>query len=57
MGTSISILVGMIFGGLIFKLAGDHGPVVAATAIVVLAIAGNLVSRADPAGRTPARPT
>ncbi len=48
MGTSISILVGMIFGGLIFKLAGDHGPVVAATAIVVLAISGNLVSRAIP---------
>lgn len=48
MGTSISILIGMIFGGLIFKLAGDHGPVVAATAIVVLAISGNLVSRAIP---------
>ena len=48
MGTSISILVGMIFGGLIFKLAGDQGPVVAATAIVVLAISGNLVSRAIP---------
>ena len=48
MGTSISILAGMIFGGLIFKLAGDHGPVVAATAIVGLAITGNLVSRAIP---------
>jgi len=48
MGTSISILIGMIFGGLIFKLAGDHGPVVAATAIVLLAITGNLVSRAIP---------
>ncbi|MFC3550333.1 MFS transporter [Lysobacter cavernae] len=48
MGTSISILVGMIFGGLIFALAGAHGPVVAATAIVVLAITGNLVSRAIP---------
>lgn len=48
MGTSISILVGMIFGGLIFKIAGDHGPVVAATAIIVLAISGNLVSRAIP---------
>ena len=48
MGTSISILVGMIFGGLIFKLAGDHGPVVAATAIIVLAVCGNLVSRAIP---------
>ncbi len=48
MGTSISILVGMIFGGLIFKLAGDQGPVVAAVAIVTMAVAGNLVSRAIP---------
>jgi 1-acyl-sn-glycerol-3-phosphate acyltransferase len=48
MGTSLSILSGMIFGGLVFKLAGDHGPVVAATAIVALAIGGNLVSRAIP---------
>jgi 1-acyl-sn-glycerol-3-phosphate acyltransferase len=48
MGTSISILVGMIFGGVIFKLAGEHGPVVAATAVVVLAITGHLVSRAIP---------
>lgn len=48
MGTSLSILSGMIFGGLVFKLAGDHGPVVAAAAIVALAIAGNLVSRAIP---------
>ncbi|MEG3191505.1 MFS transporter [Lysobacter sp. D1-1-M9] len=48
MGTSMSILVGMIFGGLIFKLAGEYGPVVAASAIVLLAITGNLVSRAIP---------
>src|SRR3970040_2104342 len=48
MGTCVSILVGMIFGGLIFKLAGDHGPVVAATAVVALAITGNLISRAIP---------
>jgi 1-acyl-sn-glycerol-3-phosphate acyltransferase len=48
MGTSISILAGMIFGGLIFKLAGTHGPVVAAIAIIALAITGNLVSRAIP---------
>jgi 1-acyl-sn-glycerol-3-phosphate acyltransferase len=48
MGTSISILTGMIFGGLVFKLAGDHGPVVAATTIIALAVAGNLVSRAIP---------
>ncbi len=48
MGTSISILAGMIFGGMIFNLAGENGPVVAATAIVLLAITGNLVSRAIP---------
>ncbi len=48
MGTSISILLGMIFGGMIFKLAGDHGPMVAGTAVIALAITGNLVSRAIP---------
>ncbi len=48
MGTSISILVGMIFGGLIFKLAGDHGPVVATTALILLAVSGNLISRLIP---------
>ncbi|MET0655462.1 MAG: MFS transporter [Pseudoxanthomonas sp.] len=48
MGTSISILLGMIFGGMIFDAAGANGPVVAATAIVVLAVSGNLVSRAIP---------
>ena len=48
MGTSISILCGMISGGLIFHLAGAHGPVVAATAIIVLAVTGNLVARLIP---------
>ena len=48
MGTSVSILLGMLLGGSIFKLAGENGPVVAATAIVMLAVAGNLVSRAIP---------
>ncbi len=48
MGTAISILVGMIFGGLIFDLAGGNGPIVAASAIVLLAITGHLVSRAIP---------
>lgn len=38
----------MIFGGMIFDAAGANGPVVAATAIVVLAVSGNLVSRAIP---------
>ncbi|TWH05159.1 MULTISPECIES: MFS transporter [Pseudoxanthomonas] len=48
MGTSISILGGMITGGLIFQLAGAHGPEAAAAAIVALAIAGNLVARMIP---------
>src|SRR5690606_18405168 len=48
MGTSISILGGMITGGLIFQLAGAHGPEAAAAAIVALAIAGNLVARLIP---------
>ncbi|MBO9715739.1 MAG: MFS transporter [Pseudoxanthomonas sp.] len=48
MGTSISILVGMIFGGLIFQLAGSNGPWVAAISIIALAIAGNQVARRIP---------
>ncbi len=48
MGTSMSILAGMIFGGLIFVVAGAHGPVVAATAIILLAVTGNIVSRFIP---------
>jgi len=48
MGTSISILCGMILGGLIFALAGSQGPWVAAVAIIVLAVIGNLVSRLIP---------
>lgn len=48
MGTSMSILLGMIFGGLIFVIAGEHGPEAAAFAIVTLAVTGNLVSRAIP---------
>lgn len=48
MGTSISILIGMFAGGLIFELAGSHGPETAAAAIVALAITGNLVSRMIP---------
>jgi len=48
MGTSISILAGMIFGGLIFTLAGSYGPIVATTALIALAITGNLVSRMIP---------
>ena len=48
MGTSMSILLGMLFGGMIFSVAGANGPVVASVAIVALAITGNLVSRAIP---------
>ena len=48
MGTSVSILMGMIVGGMIFKLAGSYGPETAAAAIVLLAITGNLVSRLVP---------
>ncbi|QNR97047.1 MFS transporter [Stenotrophomonas sp. 169] len=48
MGTSMSILTGMIVGGLIFTLAGSHGPVVAATAVIALAVCGNLCARMIP---------
>ena len=48
MGTSISILLGMLFGGLIFEVAGPNGPMAAAVAVIVLAIAGNVVSRMIP---------
>ncbi len=48
MGTSVSILIGMIVGGLIFKVAGAYGPQTAAALIVLLAICGNLVSRLVP---------
>ena len=48
MGTAISILCGMITGGLIFHLAGEQGPVLAATTIIVLAVVGNLVARLIP---------
>jgi 1-acyl-sn-glycerol-3-phosphate acyltransferase len=48
MGTSISILLGMILGGSIFAMTGASGPWVAGAAIIALAIAGNLASRAIP---------
>ncbi len=48
MGTSLSILTGMIAGGLIFVLAGSHGPIVAALAIIALALAGNAAARMMP---------
>ncbi len=48
MGTSMSILTGMISGGSIFLLASSYGPVVAATAVIALAIAGNITARMIP---------
>jgi 1-acyl-sn-glycerol-3-phosphate acyltransferase len=48
MGTSIAVLLGMLFGGLIFTVAGEHGTQAAAVAVIVLAITGNLLSRAIP---------
>lgn len=48
MGTSMSILTGMIAGGLIFTVAGSHGPIVAATAVIALAVCGNVAARLMP---------
>ena len=48
MGTSVSILLGMLLGGSIFHLAGEYGPYAAGGAVVALAITGNLVSRLIP---------
>ncbi|WP_421567972.1 MFS transporter [Stenotrophomonas sp. PD6] len=48
MGTSMSILTGMISGGIIFTLAGSFGPIVAATAVIALAITGNVTARMIP---------
>ena len=48
MGTSMSILLGMIAGGLVFVVAGEYGAEAAAFTIIALAITGNLVSRAIP---------
>ncbi len=48
MGTSVSILAGMIVGGLVFALAGAQGPYAAGALLVVLAVLGNLASRFIP---------
>ena len=47
MVTSISILLGMI-SGIVLMMDAQHGPTYAAVAMVLLAITGNLVSRAIP---------
>ena len=49
MGTSLAVLLGMLFGGLIFTVAGTHGTQAAAVAVILLAIAGNVLSRLIPA--------
>jgi len=48
MGTSLSILLGMVLGGSIFAMAGDGGPWAAGGIIIALAVTGHLVSRAIP---------
>ena len=48
MGTSISILLGMLFGGLIFALAGENGALVAGVSVIALAVAGNITARFVP---------
>lgn len=48
MGTSISILLGMLYGGLVFTVAGENGPIVASVSVIALAVAGNLAARAIP---------
>lgn len=48
MGTSVSILSGMIVGGLIFALAGAAGPYTAAASVIALAVLGRWMSRLIP---------
>ena len=48
MGTSMAVLLGMLFGGMIFELAGANGAATAGAAVIALAIAGHLVSRLVP---------
>jgi len=48
MGSAMSILLGMLAGGLIFQLAGADGPRVAGASVIALAVAGNVASRMIP---------
>jgi len=48
MGTSISILIGMMYGGLIFQFSGDAGYTVAAISVIALALAGYVLARLIP---------
>lgn len=48
MGTSVSILAGMITGVAVFAMAGTHGPHAAGVLLIALAMLGNLASRFIP---------
>ncbi|MBS0589016.1 MAG: MFS transporter [Proteobacteria bacterium] len=48
MGTSLAILLGMMLGGTLIAAAGPIGPLLAALAVLAIAAAGYLVSRAIP---------
>ncbi|MBS0199200.1 MAG: MFS transporter [Proteobacteria bacterium] len=48
MGTSISILVGMIVGGLIFSVGGAHSPWLAAAAVLAIASAAWIAAKLIP---------
>ena len=48
MGTTVAILLGMLAGGAIFRLAGAHGELVAGLSVIALAVLGNAVSRFIP---------
>ncbi len=52
MGTSLSILLGMMLGGSLIAAAGPNGPLFASIAVIAIAITGYLVCRAIP--RAPA---
>jgi 1-acyl-sn-glycerol-3-phosphate acyltransferase len=49
MGTSLAILAGMMLGGVLIEAVGPGGPLYAAIAVVTIAVAGYLASRAIPA--------
>lgn len=52
MGTSLSILLGMMLGGSLIAAAGPNGPLYASIAVIAIAVTGYLVCRAIP--RAPA---
>jgi len=48
MGTSLSILLGMMLGGSLIAAAGPIGPLLASIAVLLIAVCGYLVCRAIP---------